>query len=164
MEYVRDLIDRYRTKGLLVDANLLLLLFIGLYDRRRILSFGRTQGYTAADFDILVDMINFFGKVITTPNILTEVSNLSGKLHEKEKELYFTEFSDQVCRFDEEYAASNHVCSSVHFKRFGLTDAGIIDIAVGKYLVLTDDFRFAAYLESKQIDVINFNHIRQLNW
>jgi hypothetical protein len=163
MEYVKDLIDRYKTKGILIDANLLLLLFIGLYDRRRILSFGRTQGYTSKDFDMLVEMINFFGKVVTTPNILTEVSNLSGKLNVKEKEAYFTDFANHVSRFDEEYAASDHLCSLSHFTKFGLTDAGIINGAAGKYLVLTDDFKLSAYLESERIDVINFNHIRDLN-
>jgi hypothetical protein len=163
MEYVRDLIDRYQATGILIDANLLLLLFIGLYDRRRIVSFGRTQGYTTQDFDSLVEIINFFGKVVTTPNILTEVSNLSGKLHEKEKAAYFTDFADQVSRFDEEYAASNHLCSLSHFTKFGLTDAGIIN-AAGKYLVLTDDFKLSSYLESESIDVINFNHIREVNW
>lgn len=34
----------------------------------------------------------------------------------------------------------------------------------GKYLVLTDDLKLANYLQSVEIDVINFNNIRLFNW
>ena len=47
------------------------------------------------------------------------------------------------------------------FPRFGLTDTAILLAAKGKYLVLTDDFPLAQYLQTEAIDVINFNHVRK---
>ena len=47
-----------------------------------------------------------------------------------------------------------------YFPRFGLTDTAILRAARREYLVLTDDFRLAQYLGSRNIDVINFNHLR----
>ena len=43
-------------------------------------------------------------------------------------------------------------------------DTGILRLARGKYLVLTDDFRLSQYLQKMEIDVLNFNHIRPLGW
>jgi hypothetical protein len=45
--------------------------------------------------------------------------------------------------------------------RFGLTDATIRQIAQAGYLVLTDNYRLAGYLDSMNIPALNFNHLRQ---
>ena len=48
------------------------------------------------------------------------------------------------------------------FVRFGLTDAGVIYLTRGKYLVPTiSDWQ---YLQSTGVDTINFNHIRFAYW
>ncbi len=47
---------------------------------------------------------------------------------------------------------------------YGLTDSGIISLVKGKYLALSDDFPLVGYLQSKDIDAINFNHLRPSNW
>ncbi|MCT7981416.1 hypothetical protein NG792_27210, partial [Laspinema sp. C3] len=49
-----------------------------------------------------------------------------------------------------------------NFKKFGLTDCGIIEVSRDKYLVLTDDFKLANYLQKIGIDTINFNNLRGL--
>jgi hypothetical protein len=41
-----------------------------------------------------------------------------------------------------------------------ITDCGIATLAKNKYLVLTDDFKLANYLQKIEIDTINFNNIR----
>ena len=48
MEWFERLMKRYRSKGLLVDTNLLLLLTIGRCDLNLIQSFVRTQKYLMA--------------------------------------------------------------------------------------------------------------------
>ncbi len=164
MEDVAGLLSRYRSRGLLIDTNLLLLYFVGAYDPDRISKFKRTLIFTVEDFNTLSSIIRYFGKVVTTPNILTEVSNLSNQLPEDVKLKYYSEFTKQAAGLDEQYTAAEAICSLEHFKKFGLTDSGIINMVKDKYLVLTDDFRLSNYLQSVGIDVINFNHIRTLNW
>lgn len=164
MDYFVDLLYRYRNKGLLIDANLLLVYFMGCYDPFRIPKFKRTLTFTVEDFHILERAFRFFSKVITTPNILTEVNSLSNQLPEDLKKDYYTKAAEQIVEIEEHYKESGKVCALEHFRKFGLTDSGIIDLVKDKYLVLTDDFPLANYLQTVGIDVINFNHIRTLSW
>ena len=50
------------------------------------------------------------------------------------------------------------------FERHGLTDAAIERAAHGRFLVLTDEAPLAAHLERQGIAVLNYNHIRALDW
>ena len=74
------------------------------------------------------------------------------------------DFAKRIPDFEEHYTPSARVSSATHFNRLGLTDSGIADLVKGNYLVLTDDFPLAGYLENRQIDVINFNNLRSLTW
>lgn len=148
---------------MLVDTNLLLLYFVGLYNPSLIPQFKRTRIFTVNDFDVLQNFIALFSKVVTTPNILTEVSNLSNQLAENHHADYYAVFASRLIVLEEQYVASADVCALNHFKKFGLTDSGIVYLVKDKYLVLTDDFRLSGFLQSTGIDTINFNHIRDLS-
>ncbi|MCA1630376.1 MAG: hypothetical protein LC785_04070 [Acidobacteria bacterium] len=164
MKQLEHLLIQYKSEGVLIDTNLLLLFFVGLYDPERIPKFKRTATFTVEDFQTLLGFFKFFGKVVTTPNILTEVSNLAGQLPEKLKQSFYPLFAQQLTLLEEHYATSAKLSSTEQFPRLGLTDSGIFDLSQNRYLVLTDDFRLAGYLDSRGIDVINFNHIRPMNW
>ncbi|SFH41627.1 hypothetical protein SAMN05660649_05127 [Desulfotomaculum arcticum] len=158
--YLLNLIKKHKNNGLLIDSNLLLLLFIGSFSVDWIQKYKRTKQYVIEDYQVMVSFIKHFNKILTTPNILTEVSNLSNQLPEKVKNEYFPVFAKKVTVLQESYHQSIAVCQSSNFRRFGLTDTLIIDIGNTGCLVLTDDFRLAGYLESMSISVINFNHLR----
>lgn len=164
MDYFETLLQKYRDKGALIDSNLLLLYFVGQYDRNRITTFKRTKVYTPTDFDLLADIINYFKCIVTTPNILTEVSNLAGQLPGALKPDCYDEFAKQVCVLEEEYRASEKVCKKSFFRKYGLTDSVIVDLSKNKYLVFTDDLPLFGFLSKKKIDVINFNHMRTRTW
>ena len=164
MSEIDRLIQRYKQAGILVDTTILLLYFIGAYDQDLIPKFKRTRQFTVEDHAILIRLLGLFDKIVTTPNILTEVSNLSGQLGEPKKSEYFKKFSSGISLLEEEYVASKDVADMQEFVRFGLTDTGIVHLTRGKYLVLTDDFRLSQYLQSAEVDVINFNHIRPAYW
>lgn len=164
MEYLDELVSRYRGKGLLVDTNILLLYVVGIYDPNRIQKFKRTMAFTVDEFDFLRRFFKFFEKLVTTPNILTEVSNLSGQLPDILKRDLFGQLARLIPSFQETYSSSSMVSSLTHFGRLGLTDSGIVDLAKDRYLVLTDDFRLAGHLQKEGIDVINFNYLRPRIW
>ncbi len=164
MEYVTELIGRYKTKGLLIDTNLLLLYFIGMYDPDRIRRFKRTMAFTIDEFLLLARVFESFDKIITTPNILTEVSNFSGQLPRELHSFFFSNFSTCILTLEERYIESGAISTSAHFNKFGLTDSGIVETVKGNYLVLTDDLALFGYLSNLGIDAINFNHIRTLAW
>lgn len=164
MQHLENLLARYKNKGVLVDTNLLLVFLVGLYDPQRIPRFKRTMTFTVEDFYTLHGFFNYFEKVITTPNILTEVNSLANQLPEELKSTFYPHFAQQVELLGEHYTESAKLSSTPHFIKLGLTDSGIMDLAKDSYLVLTDDFRLVGNLEKQRIDVINFNHIRTLNW
>jgi len=56
-EYLEGLIRKHRSAGVVTDTNLLLVLLIGLCDRKMIEKFKRTQKYTAKDFDLLLQLL-----------------------------------------------------------------------------------------------------------
>jgi rRNA-processing protein FCF1 len=164
MEYIQELVSRYKNKGLLVDTNLLLLYFVGAYDPDRIPKFKRTMAFTVDEFWLLASFLDAFEKLVTTPNVLTEVSNLSGQLAENLRSPFYSEFASRIPLLEEHYIPSASVSSLVHFNKFGLTDSGVVQLVKDNYLVLTDDLSLVGYLHNRGIDAINFNHIRSLAW
>ena len=63
---------------LLLDTNLLLLLFIGGKDTSFIKKAKTLSAYTEEDYELLQEFVslNRFTGLLTTPHIITEVSNL----------------------------------------------------------------------------------------
>jgi hypothetical protein len=164
VDYYSDMLSRYRNKGLLVDTGLLLLFLVGALDRDRIQRFKRTMTFKAEDFDLLGRILALFAKVVTTPSILTEVSNLLGQLPEEILPAQYELFANAVPKMDEMYAPSRELAAQSFFTKFGLTDSSIIEASKGKYLVLTVDFPLFSYLSNAGVDAINFNHLRALAW
>jgi len=163
-DYVNWLLERHRKGTVLVDTNLLLLYFVGSFDPQEIPRFKRTRTFVTEDYATLLNFLKWFEKIVTTPNILTEVSNLSGHLPKHLRADYFQVFARGIRLLEEHYCSSANISEMEEIKWLGLTDAGILHLAQDKYLVATDDFKLSQYLEKKGIDVLNFNHIRPLNW
>ncbi|MHC4179441.1 MAG: PIN domain-containing protein, partial [Planctomycetota bacterium] len=156
--------ERHSSSGVLVDTNILLLYFVGSFNREQIPRFKRTNQFAVDDYDLLVRLLSRFARVVTTPNILSEVNSLSGQMGEPAKTEYFQEFARGIATLDEQYVASAAASQRSEFPKLGLTDSGILHLAGGKYLVLTDDFKLCQFLERAGVDVLNFNHIRLIAW
>jgi len=163
-EYITDLVTRYRRKGVLIDTNILLLWFVGATNRERIARFNRTSKFAPEDYDLLNKLFQSFARVVTTPNILTEVSNLLNQLGEPERSQCFSIFARDIGQLDEIYKDSLTIAATDKFSKFGLTDCGIVNVAKDNYLILTDDLKLASYLQKLGIDTINFNNIRTYEW
>ena len=153
----------YRDKTLLIDSNLLLLLFVGIHDRDRIQRFKRTAKFSGEDFECLTGLIDRFKDVVTTPSILAEVSNLLGQLPDNLRYAFFQRFSYGLKKLQEHYTASRELADERCFPKFGLTDAAIAQAARGNVVVLTDDFPLAQFLQHEMVEVINFNHLRSFH-
>ena len=164
IEVIRDLISRYSRRGIFVDTNPLLLYFVGAFDPSFISRFKRTDIFSIEDFNTLVTLLENFDQIITTPNVLTEVSNFSNKIGEPMRTEYFKKFAQCITLTNERYLDSHMLAMTNEFIRFGLTDAGTVIVAKEEYLILTDDLRLSQYLQSTGVDVINFNHLRPLGW
>ena len=163
--YLNTLFRRYVRRGLLIDSNILLLLLVGSFDISNIKKFNRTRQFAEEDYGLLMRMIDPFDRVYTTPNILTEVSNLAGHFSHNLRFEFFSHFGRSLIKFDEQYVECINISSDPNFPKFGLTDSIIAYCARDMgILVLTDDFPLFNYLNSQGLDAINFNHIRTSVW
>ena len=164
IDHIVELRQHYRTFPLLIDTNLLILLLLGRVDRNQIEKFKRTTKFTINDYLLLERFIEPFDRVATTPNILTEVSNLSGQLNDPLRTRYFRYLIDEIENFVEIYFPSAEVARSEIFIPLGLTDASIRMVAEReKILVLTEDLTLYSRLISSERDAVNFNHWIEYN-
>lgn len=160
-EYLPDLIRQYKSSGILIDTNLLLLLFVGSFNLKLIAEFKRTKQFTVDDFILLQTFFEPFASIVTTPHVLTEVNSFSNQLPNRLKSAYYTEVATQLTTLVEIPFPSISISENAAFLKYGLTDIGIFLIAKDKYLVLTDDFDLSVFLITHGVDAINFNHLRQ---
>lgn len=160
-----DLIKKYSQKGIFIDTNILLLFFVGAIDKNLISNFKRTNNFVIEDYDLLLSLVEKFNKIITTPYVLTEVNSMGNQLQSNYKLIFYDIFSKTIeNNLVEIYNSSKNLSKIDLFNKFGLTDTSIENSCKGKFLVLTDDFRLSQFLSTKNIDNINFNHIRTQNW
>ena len=156
------LIRRHRARGVLIDSGPLLLLLVGMTGRERIRRFDRTKdNYTAAHFDMLREMIGQFSRIITTPNILTEVGNLAGKMRGE----WLDDFRAAVAEIiqsevKEKYRPSRLIVKTPPFSKVGLADAASIQVArQGGYLLLTSDRELCGRAKREKVAAVNFDEL-----
>ena len=163
--YLAGLLRKHRSHGIIIDTNLLLLYLVGIYSRPFIAKFKRTQKYSVEDFDAVVGLAGNFKSIVTTPQILAELSNLSFQMPKSKLREYFGYLVDLLQKVREHYVEKDQLIRSNLLARIGFTDLSIIEAAKqGDYLVLTDDFETTGYLHASKCGVINLNHIRTIQW
>jgi rRNA-processing protein FCF1 len=153
---------RRRGSGVLLDANLLLVYVVGKTDRRCLLNFAHTSQYQG-DYALIERIVEMFPRIYTTPNVLTEVSNLGGKLEWPLRGKFFDTLHKIIGVLDEMTCASKQASASACFRRFGLTDAVLFSLAI-KHLVVTTDARLHELLRENKLESVNIHHLRQLAW
>lgn len=159
--YIDLLIDKYLAKGVLIDANLALLYLVGAYDPRLIGDgkFNKLSKYVLEDYELLVRLKKFFGKAVTTPHVLTEVSNLASDLPEQTKAECLKRFYETFVEIEELSIPSMEAAQRPEFRFLGLTDSALAIVA-DRYLIVTDDARLVKKLNESNLEALNFNHLR----
>lgn len=164
-QYPAALFERYKAKGVLIDTNLMVLIAVGTYNQSRVGTFKRTIQYALDDLEMMLRIAAYFDRRLTTPNILTEVDNLTRQLPEGEHKLLAAAFAQLVSRQFEIYVQSHQTVQHMAYSRLGLTDC-VTAMAAAEWnaLIITDDLRLSNILSGLGMDAININHIRMLNW
>lgn len=153
-------------KTLLLDTNLLLLLFIGGKDPKLITKARTLKAFEIEDYDLLANVITRYGfhSLITTPHILTEVSNLLGKERDDIRQLGREAMAEFIQKCEEKTDPSAMLIKHPSFLRLGLTDVAIAIAANTPAFVLTADAPLYDYISRAGAAGANFNHIRQGSW
>ncbi len=154
------LLQPYVGKPAILDANILLLHWCASFDPELVHTFKRLNSFEAEDIEILVETLNIFSILRTTPHVLTEVSNLANGLSGWRKGNWSAHFSQQIQIISEEWTPAATIATG-DFMRLGLTDAALARLA-STHVILTLDFPLSNSLESQGLNVINFTHLRSL--
>src|SRR5690242_10275095 len=93
LNMLQDAIRRHRGNGILVDTNLLLVLFLAAWNRKVALEFKRTNAYTEEDLLVLGTVLEDFGTILVCSGVIAEVSNLAGQLGVAFREEFFAYLS-----------------------------------------------------------------------
>ncbi len=124
----------------ITDTSPLLLLLVGMYDQRLIGKFKRVRKYTTTDYEFLFQFLER-KKVLVTPQILAEVSNLTMGLKEKRFSEFIEKNKENLKRVKEKYIAKDEIIETKELLRFGFTDVSIILAAKEqKAMILTEDY------------------------
>ena len=155
------LVKIHRVKGIVLDTNILILLAVGSFDQNQISKFKRTQNFELTDFLLLRDFVSEFKKIIVTPNVLTELSNLTDKWNKQTTNYRFFKYlAELIKKLEERTFDSRFLADKTAFVKLGLTDCSLSELGQEQLLVLTDDLELAHFLETQKLPCLNFNHIR----
>lgn len=143
-----------------VDTNALILLVVGLIDKSLISSHKRTSIFESIDFENLAFLIGDFEKVVTTPNVLTEVDNLLNNFQRGHRWAYYQVIRELIAKSTEKFLESKKMMDSNAFFELGLTDSGVLEICKECDFLITGDSRLSDYANAYGIKVIDLKKIR----
>ncbi len=149
-----------RANRLILDANLLVFLVVGTTDQSLLSRHKRTRLYTVLDFEILQDYLEDFPSLVTTPNIVSEASNLLRHCDEKTGARLADTLRWFLDTSGERYVPSIKAAGRENMPRLGITDCAILELLDDATTLLTSDVEL--YLEAVKVSpsVKNFNHLR----
>ena len=104
---------------------------------------------------------------LTTPHILTEVSNLANSLQGPHKREWYLNLATLIASeqetvvLREKWTPAVELAGMPEFVAFGITDAALANLS-SEALVITEDYRLSGVLNGQGIDVLNFGDLRKM--
>lgn len=151
-------IARFKSRGVLLDSNMLILLLVGTVDPKSVPSSKRTEKYTEGHYQLLVQLLSPIKTFLTTPHVATEVDNLTDWMPVHHREEYRSCIARFIKAAKESRAESSSLVGTKVFESLGLTDAAVFRLSKRK-LIVTDDFPLSSFIESSGGHVINFTNL-----
>lgn len=149
--------------GYFIDANLLILLIVGRVGEEFIARHSRLQQFVVEDYRILRNLLDQVEQVFVTPNTLTETSNLLAQHGEPERSRFFDQLRFTIEESREIQVVSEVASQNREFRRLGLTDAALLEVATVETPLLTVDLDlYLAALTKDQDTAVNFRHIQNM--
>jgi len=169
LEDIGRFIAKYCPEGLIVDTNILILFLIGSYDPTFVESCGilnnSNKKYSISDFELLKRLFKFFKKLVITPQVIAELSNLSitgGGICDEKLSHYLQTVINFLKVAEERHQKSDCLWGmelSV-ISKYGFTDMTMFELSKQTQMpILTDDLPFYNYSYYK-VPIIKFEHIK----
>jgi predicted nucleic acid-binding protein len=147
-------------RQIVIDTNLLVLLVVGLTDRKLIDNHKRLKQFEQEDFELLTGFLAGFDQIFVTPHIVTETCNLISQINDPAKSSVRATLASLLATAKEEFKPSVEVARHNSFFRLGLTDCAILDLIQKKTPFVTVDLELFLAASKVNNNAMNFNHLR----
>jgi rRNA-processing protein FCF1 len=148
-----------RVQAAILDANLVVLVISARVGFGRLATFGRLRLFVESDVDLLERLLRDYREIATTSYVLAETSNLGNKLSGAVRDEWYAALANFAVITPEVHVATSVVGELPEVARFGITDAALRKLAE-THMVITLEHRLSGYLQSLNLNAINFNHAR----
>lgn len=158
-------VQKYRSSGVMLDTNLLLLYVFSRYSQDMI-GTGRLAAYDPDSAALLLQYLAHFERIATTAHVLAETSNLARQMVKGEKwKAMCKEIFPLLCLPEQSVLKPVDVDTETLdpnvFSQFGLTDS-VLAKAATSHLLLTADLNLYCTVVSAGHDAVNFTHMREV--
>lgn len=149
-----------KSRPVLVDSSPLLLLLVGTCERGLVERFKRTKNYSRNDYDLLVQFLAG-RRVIATPGVLAEVSNMAMQLRREEFARLVDRNIDGLRHMGEIHVAKDLIIEAPEFKRVGATDTTLLLAARDNdWEILTSDHPLFSRCRSEGIEATHMMELQ----
>ena len=149
------------TGYLAIDSNLTLLLAVGRAEKGLVARHKHLRPFNEADYELLQGFLVFADEVVTTPNALTEVSNIATYgIAEPARSRIVASLQGLIGSFREIYHPSTGVADQDEFARLGLADCAWLSVLDRRTRLLTVDNDLYLAALNRGCHAVNFHHAR----
>lgn len=138
---------------ILIDSNSLVVLIVGLMDKKLISTHKRTSIYSEEDFEKLLRVIQSFDRLLILPNTWTEVDNLLNNFSGNYKWPYIQNMRQMGNIATEKYLKTQLGIRSDYFIELGLTDSLILELGKQCEFLITSDSALSDFAIANNIKV-----------
>jgi predicted nucleic acid-binding protein len=143
-------------RDVIIDTNIFILFLAGQINENRIKNYTRNSLYTKDDYYFLLNILSRYDRIITSPNILTEVDNILNRLTGEDKYKYLLLVKRIYIQTIEKYIKTDTVSKNWYFDTLGITDSVILMMAKESELLISGDSSLCDYAKSLNIKTFDF--------
>lgn len=143
-------------RDVIIDTNIFILFLAGQINENRIKNYTRNSLYTKDDYYFLLNILSRYDRIITSPNILTEVDNILNRLTGEDKYKYLLLVKRIYIQTIEKYIKTETVSKNWYFDTLGITDSVILMMAKESELLISGDSSLCDYAKSLNIKTFDF--------
>jgi predicted nucleic acid-binding protein len=143
-------------RDVIIDTNIFILFLAGQINENRIKNYTRNSLYTKEDYYFLLNILSHYDRIITSPNILTEVDNILNRITGEDKYKYLILVKTIYKQTMEKYIKTEIISQNMFFDTLGITDSAILMMAKESDLLISGDSSLCDYAKSLNIKTFDF--------
>jgi len=143
-------------RDVIIDTNIFILFLAGQINENRIKNYTRNSLYTKEDYYFLLNVLADYDRIITSPNILTEVDNILNRIGGEDKYKYLVLVKTMYKQTIEKYIKTEKITQNWYFDSLGITDSSILMMAKDCELLISGDSSLCDHAKSLNIKTFDF--------